>query len=126
MTKIIIAFSLIFCSAGAWLVLDCLNRQELGANEKIHMVIEQARAEAKKRLSAKESFELQIRTNLANCQAASEKAKSDYVILMQEIMPRKRGQIVTPQAITDGVEKIFTSAQAECQQVYDQRLKDGQ
>jgi uncharacterized membrane protein YdbT with pleckstrin-like domain len=125
MIKVVIAVVLILTSAGAWLYLDCLNKQEQGANEKIHIGIEQARAEAKKRMSAKASFELQINTNLTNCQAAAEKAKADYANLMQEIMPRKRGQIVTPPSITDGIEKVLATAKAECQQIYDTQLKDG-
>lgn len=125
MNKTVIAIALICISGGAWLYLDCLNRQEQGANEKIHMGIEQARAEAKKRLSTKAGFELLLRTNLSNCQAAAEKAKSDYVNLMQEIMPRKRGQIVIPPTISVGIEATLASGQAECQQIYEKQLKDG-
>ena len=125
MNKTVIAIALIFITGSAWLYLDCLNRQEQGANEKIHMGIEQARAEAKKRMSSKTSFEHQIQSNLTNCHAAAEKAKADYVTLMQEVMPRKRGQIVIPRTISDGVEAILTSSKAECQQIYDKQLKDG-
>ena len=125
MIKPIIAIVIIFSAAGAWLFLDCMNKQELGANEKIHMGIEQARTEAKKRMSTKASFELQIRNNLNNCQAAAEQAKTEYTNLMQEIMPRKRGQIVVPQGISDGVETILTTSKAECQQAYDKQAKEG-
>ena len=126
MIKAIIAVTLVFSSAGAWLYLDCLNKQEQGASEKIHIGIEQARAEAKKRLLTKAQLELQIKSALSSCQATAEKAKTDYQSLIQEILPRKRGQIVVPQLVTDGVAKIHASAQAECQQAYDNQMKDAQ
>jgi hypothetical protein len=62
---------------------------------------------------------------LSSCQAAAEKAKTDYSNLMQEIMPRKRGQIVIPPSITNGIEALLAAAKAECQQIYDKQLKDG-
>jgi hypothetical protein len=49
------------------------------------------------------------------------------VLLIQKAMPTtKRGPAVIPQAVVDEAEMLLTTAKAECQQAYDNRLKNGQ
>lgn len=142
MNKTAIAVALIFLASGAWLYLDCLNKQERGVSEQIHKGIERAREEGKKRAEARVIFERNIIDNLAFCQAAADKSKDEYTDLLQQtvaaiatqqVAPRKRGRAASgksvpaavPQAALDAAEKLLESAKTECQQVYDERLKKG-
>ncbi len=127
MIKVVIAVVLIFSAGGAWLYMDCLNRHEQGVTEQMHQGVDQARAEAKRRAEAKAIMEYQIQATLTSCMAAAEKAKSDYMLLIQKaIPPAKRGSTVIPQAVVDEAEMLLTTAKAECQQAHDSRLKNGQ
>lgn len=126
MVKVVISVALVCLAAGSWLYLDCLNKQEQKITEQMHDGVELARAEAKKRAETKATFEYQINANLVACQGAAEKAKTDYMALIQKTAPIKRGQAVVPQTIVDEVGVVLTTAKAECQQIYDTRLKSGQ
>jgi hypothetical protein len=125
--KIVMAVVLIFLAGGAWLYLDCLNRTEQDVTLQAHNELEQARTEGKRRAEAKAGFENLIIGNMHNCQAAAEKAKTDYVALIQKAMPSKKNiPLAIPPAITAEAESILASTKTECQQVYDTRLKSGQ
>jgi hypothetical protein len=125
--KSAIAVALIFLAGGAWLYLDCLNRTEQGITQQANNELVQARTEGKRRTEAKTSFENHIIGNMHNCQAAAEKAKIDYVALMQKAMPgKKNAPLAIPLAITDEAETLMASTKAECQQIYETRLKSGQ
>lgn len=126
MVKIVIGIVLIFLAGGSWLYLDCLNKREQVVAEQMHDEVDQARTEAKKRAELKVNFEYQINANLTTCKANAEKAKIDYMLLIQKAAPIKRGQPVISQAIIDEAGMILTAANAECQQVYDARMKAGQ
>jgi hypothetical protein len=138
--KKVIAAVLIFAASLLWLRLDFMNQLELGASEHIHDGIEQARAEAKKRLLEKERFEKLILANLVNCQSAAESAKDSYESLMQKAVEKaniyhinfmqkaelsKHGEFIIPKAVTDEARKMLLTARAECQQIYDEQLQNG-
>lgn len=126
MVKIVIAVVLVFIAGGAWLYLDCLNKQELLSTEHMHQDVNQVRLEATKRAEAKAAFEYQINSTLSGCQTAADKAKNDYMVLIQKVAPSKRGQVIIPQDVLDKTELIATTAKTDCQQIYDARLKNGQ
>lgn len=125
MIKKTIAIVLIFFASGAWLYLDCLTRQEKGEAMQMQQGIIQARAEAKKRTEIKTAFGKEIQSDLDNCNAAADKAGSDYMSLIEQAVPRKRGQVAIPPAITVEAEKILTAAKASCKEAYDNRYKSG-
>jgi len=125
MFKQMIAVVVILTSSGAWLYLDCLNKHEKGSAELLHQGVVQSRAEAKKRAEMKTNFDAQLATTLGNCNAAADKAKADYMALVEQAAPSKRGKALVPQAVMEASEKTLAAAKAECQQVYDSRLKSG-
>ena len=133
MIKKVIALLLVLLAGGSWLLLDYFNRQEQVGAEQMRQGLTQARAEAqrrndedmKNRAQAKADFEKQIRANLASCQAFAEKAQQDYMNLIQQVVPRKGGKSVIPKAVADEADKILVNAKAECQQIFDARLKNG-
>lgn len=128
MLKQLIGLVLILFAAGAWLYMDCLNKQELGSAAQLQQGIVQARAEAKKRAEIagiKVGYEKQILATLSVCQAAADKARADYSSLIEQIAPRKKGVAIIPQAVSNAADKILASAKAECQQVYDTSLNSG-
>ena len=117
-----------------------MNQLELGASEHIHDGIEQARAEAKKGLLEKERFEKLILANLSNCQSAAEDAHITYESLMQKAVDKankyhvnlmqktelnKSGEFIIPKAMADEAKKMLLTAKGECQQIYDEQLKNG-
>lgn len=125
MIKQMIAVILILLAGGAWLLLDCLNRREKSTAEMMQQSIVQARSEAKKRADYKKNFDEQLTHTLNTCNAAADKAKVDYMALVDQAAPRKRGQALIPQAVAVESEKILVAAKAECQLAYDSRLKNG-
>jgi len=126
MIKRAIAIVLIFTAGGAWFRLDCMNEQEKGASEHIGEAIQQARAEAKRRVLSETRFGFFVRTNLTNCVDAAEKAKKSYVNLLREATPRKKDKFNTAEPIVFDPEPVYIAAKAECQKVYDAQLKGGQ
>lgn len=134
MIKKVIALVLVLLAGGSWLVLDYLNKQEQVTSEQMRQGLVQARMEAKmrsdaemqNRVQAKVSFEKQILANLTSCQADAEKAQQEYMALIQQVVPRKGGKAITPKTVADEAQHILERTKAECQQVYDTRLKSGQ
>lgn len=126
MIKIVAGVVLICVAGGAWLYLDCLNHHEQALAEQTTQSVAQARTEAKKRAAAKELFEQQINANLTGCQAAADKAHADYAALIQQAAPSKRGQVIVPKEVNEGAAFVLAAAKADCQQVHDARLKNGQ
>ena len=126
MIKRVVAILLIFTAGGAWFRLDCLNEQEKGASEYINEGIQQARAEAKRRVLSESRFGFFIRTNLSNCQEAADKANKAYVNLVKEATPRKQDKNDIVQPIVIYPEPVLMAAKAECQRIYDAQLKSGQ
>ena len=125
MIKKTIAIVLVFISSGAWFYLDCLTRQEKGEAVQLHQGIVQARAEAKKRTEIKTAFGKEIQANLDNCNAVADKAGSDYMSLIEQAVPRKRGLAAIPPAISAEADKFLASAKASCKEAYDIRTKSG-
>jgi hypothetical protein len=125
MIKQMIAIVVVLLAGGAWLYLDCLNKHEKGSAELLHQGVVQSRAEAKKRADMKTNFDAQLATTLGNCNAAADTAKTSYMALVEQTAPRKRGQVLIPQSVADESDKVVAAAKAECQQVYDSRLKSG-
>lgn len=126
MLKILIAVVLAFLAGGAWLYLDCLNNHEQVSTERMHQDVNQVRLEASRRADAKAAFEYQMKTTLNSCQAAADKAKNDYMALIQKVAPSKRGRVIIPQDVLDQTETLAIAAKADCQQIYDALLKNGQ
>ena len=125
MIKTVIAIVFIFLTAGAWIYLDCMNKREQDITAQAQQGVLQARAESTRRAEVKANFEKNILDTLNNCQAAAEKAKTDYMALIQKVAPVKRGQVLIPQAVTDETETILTNARAECQLSYNARVQKG-
>jgi hypothetical protein len=126
MIKIISAVVLIFLTGGAWLYLDCLNKQQQEVTAQAQQGLLQARAEAARRAETRTTFTNNTLANLTNCQATAEKAKNDYATLLLKVAPSKRGQAIIPQAVTVEAETIFTSAKAACQQIHDAQMQKSQ
>lgn len=126
MIKIVGSMAIILLSAGAWLYLDCMNKREQDSTAQAQQGLLQARAEGARRAEAKANQAKILLANFTNCQAAAEKAKNDYVILIQKTAPSKRGQIIIPQAVTDETELILAAAKNECQQAYDAQVQKNQ
>jgi pantothenate synthetase len=126
MAKIIIAVSLIFLLGGGWLALDYLNKQEQARALEIHKGIEQARLESKRRLGKRSNFESVIHATQADCEAAADKAKVDYMALMLKILPVKsRALGGLPQTVSSQAEAILQSAKTECQSTATNILSKG-
>lgn len=134
MIKKIIALVIVLLASASWLLLDYFNKQELISAEQMRQGVTQARVEAQKRseeelrvkAQAKAYFEKQLSVNLASCQETANKAQQHYMGLIQQVVPRKAGKPVITKAVADEAENIIVNAKAECQQVYDARLKSGQ
>lgn len=125
MMKKAIAIVLIFIFSGAWLYLDCLNRQEKHAAETMHQSLEQYRIEGKKRAAVKSTFENQILSNLSACNDAAEKANGRYMHLVEQLAPHRRKQAMIPQDVVAAAEKTLADARMECQLEYDKRAQEG-
>jgi len=125
MIKIVSGVALFFVAGGAWLYLDCLNKREQDITVQAQQGLLQARAEGARRVEAKTNFASNLLANLTSCQAAAEKAKTDYANLIQQVAPSKRGQIIIPQAVIATTESILAAAKAECQLTYDTHMQKG-
>jgi pantothenate synthetase len=123
--KKIAAVALILLTGGSWFVLDYMNKQEQLAAQEMHRAMEQARAQAKARAETRAKFEAQIQGELANCLAAAEKAKNDYVTLNQKPVHRKPGQFTIPEAVAAEAEKMQANANASCQLARETRINKG-
>jgi len=119
MIKKIAAIVLIVITGGTWLYLDHLNKQEQLIAEQARQAMIQAREEAKAR------FLVQIKEDLANCQAAAEKSKAEFIAQNQTPVPKKPDEFTVTQAIADEAEKILTEATATCQLTFDTRSASG-
>lgn len=125
MAKKIIAVILILVAAGGWFYLDQQNKREQQEMEQARTAMEQARAQAKARAEAQAQFLARISTELATCQAAAEKARSDFIILKQKPVRGKPGQFTLPPAVADEAAKMLETANAQCQATYDTRRQSG-
>lgn len=125
MFKKVIAIVIIFLASGTWFYLDCMNKQEQGASAQIHQGIEQARAEAKKRMLIDAKFGYHTLLNFTVCQTAAESAQKEYINLVYDAVPNKQGKFILPHSVTEKSAKILAAAKAECQATYDTLLKNG-
>ena len=125
MFKKVIAIVLIFLASGTWFYLDCMNKQEQDASAQIHQGIEQARAEAKKRMLADAKFGYHTLLNFTACQSAAESAQKEYLDLVYDAVPNKQGKFIMPHTVIEQSIKILTTAKAECQKTYNALLKGG-
>ncbi len=127
------ALVLIFLMGWAWLRMDFMNQLELRSSQQIHEEIKQARAEAKKRTLEEEKFKLMLFVNLEYCQSSAERAKNDYVKLMQDTvrinnrktLPGKQESFFVPREVAVEATNMLATARAECQQIYDTQLRNG-
>jgi len=119
MIKKVIGLIVISITGGALLYLDCLNKQEKNSSEQIRLGIEQVRAQGKQRGQAKELLASQQLDSFKQCQLGAEKAREAYGAVIQQLAPRKRGQMLIPQAVRDESEIIYSTAQSECKRNYD-------
>lgn len=126
MIKIVAGVVLMCVAGGAWFYLDCRNKFEQALAEQMHMDLDQARAEARKRAEARTAFESQVSADLTTCQASADKAHADYSALILKAAPIKRGVAVIPLHITDAAAEILASSKDACQLTHDTRLKNGQ
>jgi len=119
MVKKIVAVVLILLAGGAWLYLDYLNKQEQMFAEQARQAMQQARADAKER------FINQIKEDLANCQAAAESDRTEFITTNQKPVPRKPGEFTITQAVADSAAKMLADANAACLHTFDSRSTSG-
>jgi hypothetical protein len=124
--KIAVAVLLIILAGGAWLALDYMNRQEQLQAKAIQSGLQQARLEAKNRNRMQSSMEAILNTYQTNCEAAADKARTDYLALMQKQMPAKhKTQLPLPQATQDEAAALASNAKAECGKQREELQKKG-
>ncbi len=119
MNKKIVAVVLILLTGSAWGYLGYLDRQQKQEAAQARKVMEQAKAEARAR------FEAMLRSDLSTCQTAAEKAKGDYLALNQKPVPRKPGEFMIPQAVSDKAATKLADDKAACQLTFDTRMTHG-
>ena len=128
--KATIGVALIMLTGGAWLYLDCLNKQEEATSTQMQQEMQQMRIEGKKRedsikkvAEAKLALETQVARNLLSCQEAADKLNSAYMLIVQKTLPRKRGQVVVPQNIVTEFAQILAEVKLTCQHSHDDLIQ---
>lgn len=93
----------------------------------MHQGIEQARLEANRRSKTQANFESMIHDNQSSCEAAAEKAQSDYTALILKFIPAKKKSqpVVAPQAVLEESVTLLASAKEICRQLSSAQLKKG-
>lgn len=125
MLKKVIAVVLIVLTAGAWLYLDQLNKQEQMLAEQARQEMIQARAEAAARAAARAKFEAELADAFNTCKATADQAKEDFLTANRKTVKRKPGQFTIPAEIAAQADDTLTAAYAECQKAHDTRLAQG-
>lgn len=126
MVKTVLAILVACIAGGAWLYLDCLNRQMQGNAKQTRIEVDKARTEAQRRALGKVNFESQLLIDLNICKAAADKGKNDFMDLIPKVATNRRGSYVITQAVEAEAVQILEAAKSECQQLYDARFKVGQ
>jgi hypothetical protein len=125
MLKKVIAVVLIVLSAGAWLYLDHLNKQEQMLAEQARQEMIQARAEAEARATARAKFEAELSEAFNSCKATADQAKETFLMENRKPVKRKPGEFTIPEEIVAQAEDVLTAAYAACQQARDARYAQG-
>lgn len=130
MAKAAIAVVFIVLTGGAWLYLDCLNKQEEATSNQMQQEMQQMRIEGKKKeestkklAAAKLALETQIANNLVGCQENADKVNNAYMLIVQKTLPRKRGQVVVPAVIATETAQVLADAKTRCQLSHDELLQ---
>ncbi len=122
--KKIVAVVLIISSSGAWGYLNHLNKKELEAAANARKDLEVARTVAAARAQARADSEATLRRGLAECQAAAEKDRNDFVAAHQKPVPRKRGRFafaIAPEDLNEA-EQMQKDSIARCQMRFDMQM----
>lgn len=124
--KIALTVLLIMLTGGAWFALDYMNRQEQMQAKAIQSGLQLAKMEARNRSRMQSSIDSLINGAETSCEAAADKAQSDYVALLQKLMPVKRKiQLPVPQPVLDEAAALTVNAKAECKRQMEEMQKKG-
>lgn len=125
MLKKVIAVVLIVLTAGAWLYLDHLNKQEQMLAEQARQEMIQARAEAAARAAARAKFETELTEAFNSCKAAADQAKETFLTENRKPVKRKPGTFTIPDEIAAQADATLAAAYNDCQAAHDARLAKG-
>ena len=125
MLKKVIAVVLIVLSAGAWLYLDHLNKQEQLLAEQARQEMIQARAEAANRAAARAKFEVELAEAFNTCKSTADQAKEAFLIENRKPVKRKPGEFTIPAEVAAQADATLGNAYAECQLAHDTRFAQG-
>lgn len=125
MLKRIVAAVLIVVTAGAWIYLDYLNKQEQLAAEQSRKEMEAMRAKAQALAEARAKFEAQLNADLEACKVSADAASKEYIAKNQQPVKRKPGEFTVPQAVADEAARMLDEAVTACQATHDSRLAAG-
>ena len=114
-----VAIALIFVAGGAWIFLDCMNKQEQMEAEMLRQGMVQSRAETNKRVAEKAAFESRTLNSLNMCNDSADQIHGEYMKLVEQLSPRKRGKTVIAQEVSDATEKLLADSKAACQKNYE-------
>lgn len=125
MLKKVMAVLLIALTAGAWLYLDHLNKQEQLLAEQTRQAMVQARTEAAARAAARAKFEAELAQALSTCKATADLEKEAFLTEHHQPVKRKPGEFTIPEEITAQAEDTLLAAHTACQQAHDSRYSQG-
>lgn len=125
MLKKVMAVILIVLTAGAWLYLDHLNKQEQILAEQTRQEMIKARAEAAARAAARAKFEAELTEAFNSCKATADQEKETFLMENRKPVKRKPGEFTIPEEIAAQADDVLVAAYAACQQAHDTRLAQG-
>lgn len=125
MLKKVIAVLLIALTAGAWLYLDHLNKQEQLLAEQARQAMVQARTEAAARAAARAKFEAELSVDFNACKSSADQAKEAFLIEHRTPVRRKPGEFTISEEITAQADNMRNQSYALCQLAHDTRFTQG-
>lgn len=125
MLKKVIAVILIVLTAGAWLYLDHLNKQEQILAEQARQEMIQARAEAAARAAARTKFEAELTEAFNTCKANADQARNTFLAENRKPVKRQPGKFTVSDEIASEADAQLGKAYAECQLAHDTRYAQG-
>ncbi len=129
MIKNLMLVVLLVLAAGAWFYLDQLGREEQQIAHQTRLEIMQTRAEGEIRTArteaAQAAFKANMKTYLAECMLATEKARADFLVSQLQPARRNSGPFTLAQSVLDQAEISVHAGQAACQMDYEQKLATG-
>jgi len=129
MIKNLMLVVLLVLAAGAWFYLDQLGKEEQQIAHQTRLEMVQARAEGQIRTAraetAQAAFKANLKTDLAECMLATEKARADFLVGQLQPARRNSNQFTLTQPVLDQAEISVHAGPAACQMDYEQKLATG-